>query len=116
MTSQLFSLPVNIPFKRIYSRMGQRVSTEISSEIKNKIDTAINDAFVICELKARYEIFNIERNDGENITFGGETFVSKSFCQLVKIVTKLHFLLLPSAINYRKNAKNLSITAKCLMR
>lgn len=84
MTSQLFSLPVNIPFKRIYSRMGQRVSTEISSEIKNKIDTVINDAFVICELKARYEIFNIERNDGENITFGGETFVSKSFCQLVK--------------------------------
>ncbi len=84
MTSQLFSLPVNIPFKRIYSRMGQRVSTEISADVKDKIEKAVNDAFIICELKARYEIFKIERNDGTDVVIGGESFTSKSFCNLIK--------------------------------
>lgn len=84
MISQLFSLPINIPFKRIYCRMGQRVSTEISADIKDKIDRAINDAFMICDMKARYKIFDIEQNDGKNIVIGGETFISESFCELVK--------------------------------
>lgn len=89
MVSQLLSLPVNIPFKRIYNRMGQRVSTEISADMKDKIDRTINEAFMICELKARYGIFDVKSNDGKNIVIGTETFVSESFCNLVKNCGKI---------------------------
>jgi cobalamin-dependent methionine synthase I len=84
MTQQLFSLPISIPFKRIYSRLGQRVSTQIDDNTKSKIDNLINEAFLLCEPKARCEIFRVEQNDGKNIVIGGETFVSESFCELVK--------------------------------
>ena len=89
MISQLSSLPVNIPFKRIYIRMGQRVSTEISAEMKNKIEKAVNDAFMLCELKALYKIFKIEQRNEKSIVIGGETFVSESFCNLVKDCDKI---------------------------
>lgn len=89
MALQLFSLPVNIPFKRIYNRMGRRISTEISAEMKDKIDRTINDAFMICELKASYDFFDVKNNDGKNIIIGTETFVSESFCSLVKNCSKV---------------------------
>lgn len=89
MVSQLFSLPVNIPFKRIYNRMGHRISTEISAEMKDKIDRTINDAFTMCELKARYDFFDVKNNDGKNISIGTEIFVSESFCDLVKNCSKI---------------------------
>lgn len=89
MVSQLLSLPVNIPFKRIYNRMGQRVSTEISADMKEKIDRTINEAFMICELKARYGFFEAKNNDGKSIVIGTETFESESFCDLVKSCDKI---------------------------
>lgn len=89
MASQLFSLPVNIPFKRIYNRMGHRISTEISADMKDKIDRTINEAFMICELKARYDFFDVKNNDGKNIIIGTETFISENFCCLVKNCSKI---------------------------
>lgn len=89
MVSQLLSLSVNIPFKRIYNRMGQRVSTEISADMKEKIDRTINEAFMICELKACYDFFDVKSNDGKNIVIGTQMFESESFCDLVKNCGKI---------------------------
>lgn len=86
-------VPLQLPERRVLKRMGYNVHlSKMSGRQEQQINSTMAEAFVICRPHGRYAIFDILRNDGQELAFSDAVLESRSLCQLLSASSKVVLL------------------------